>query len=150
MTDPRPKPQRSGGGRGRPVLWFVLLASFVGATAGTIAITKANPLYSNAERNGISKYRFIEDCKDEIHQQISEIEKNANAQSGGKQTLNITPEFNASRLVQATGENPNAGGWYLQSEVNLVAPGIVRPTPFACGYDPKATGKKLQAQLQLQ
>ena len=66
----------SPGGSGRTTLWIVLalaLAALAYLTLG-LAIPN-NPLYSDRDANGISKYRFLEHCQDKIAEapQLSEI-----------------------------------------------------------------------------
>ena len=57
----------SGGGAGRTALWIalaltVLLLGWVTATA-----VRANPIYSDRDAYGVSKYHFIELCREKLH-----------------------------------------------------------------------------------
>lgn len=76
----------SHGGAGRALLWVaiiltVALLGFVTATA-----VRANPIYSDRDANGISKYKFIEACK-EIAEDTEELTVGAMGQAIPLKTL---------------------------------------------------------------
>ena len=57
----------SHGGAGRALLWVALLLTLALLGFVTATAVRNNPIYSDREANGISKYRFIENCKELTH-----------------------------------------------------------------------------------
>lgn len=59
----------SRGGSGRTALWVVLALSLAALAYLTMGLAiPNNPLYSDRSANGISKYKFLEQCQDGIEQ----------------------------------------------------------------------------------
>lgn len=56
-----------GAGRGRLLLWVVLALTLVLLSLVTATAIRNNPIYSDREAYGISKYRFIEECRERLH-----------------------------------------------------------------------------------
>lgn len=136
------------GAAGRILLWVAILVSAALLGFLTVWAVRNNPLYSNAEANGLSKYKFIEFCKDKMADQLGEFAK----QSGGAQ---IGASYNARDIVSSVSEgvlprsaaNPNAAppripGWSMFSTVKLSREGYAAQTvPFGCQYE---KGKEVQ------
>ena len=139
---------------GRTLLWLAILLSVALLTFVTLLAIRSNPLYSNAEANGISKYKFIEFCKDELSGKLNEFAK----QPGGTA---IAASYNARDIVSSVSEGvlqapaANAAtpptrtpGWVMVSNVKLSREGYPAQTvPFACQYE---KGKPVQLQFPLQ
>ena len=142
------------GAVGRTLLWVAIILSVALLSFVTLLAIRNNPLYSNAEANGISKYKFIEFCKDKMTDQLNEFAR----QPGGAA---IGASYNARDIVSgvtegvvptpaagATSLPPRTPGWALVGLVKLSREGFASQTvPFACQYE---KGKEVQLSLQPQ
>ena len=141
------------GNLGRTLLWVaialsVLLLGFV--TALTI---RANPYVSDREANGISKYKFLEACKEQLaedEQLVSLqglLQQSGQLQAGQRLSAEIAAE--PADLVGSVQE-AQGGGWTLNVPANIQVNGEGAPLgqlPFQCAHD-KAQNRTT-AQLQL-
>ncbi|MVN88090.1 hypothetical protein GO986_15160 [Deinococcus sp. HMF7620] len=151
------------GGLGRTLLWVavvltVALLSFVMAVT-----TRSNPIYSDREANGISKYKFIEVCKEALEDN-DELTVSAGGQSLPLKTLveqgsplkpgdEIHAELEAepAQVVRAA-QPAEGGGWTMTGPVTIAVHSGERVNalgqlPLQCSHD-KKTGKTI-AQLSL-
>ncbi|WP_146202713.1 hypothetical protein [Deinococcus irradiatisoli] len=142
------------GSMGRGLLWLAIVLSVALLGFVTALAIRNNPLYSDAATNGISKYKFIEFCKDKMTEQLDAFAK----QPGGAK---IDAAYNARDIVSSVSEGvqpqPAAGatslparvpGWSMVSQVKLSREGFASQTvPFACQYE---KGKEVQLNLQPQ
>ncbi|TSA81391.1 hypothetical protein FNU79_15410 [Deinococcus detaillensis] len=145
--------QNNKGGRGttgKVLLWVALLLSVALLGFMTVWAVRSNPLYSNAEANGLSKYKFIEQCKDKLADQLGEFAK----QPGGAP---LGASYNARDIVSSVNEGisqrppanstalpPRIPGWSMVSQVKVSREGFASQTvPFGCQYE-----KDKQVQLQ--
>lgn len=140
------------GTTGKVLLWVAILLSVALLGFMTVWAVRNNPLYSNAEANGLSKYKFIEQCKDKLADQLNVFAK----QPGGAQ---IGASYNARDIVSSVSEGiqqppaanatalpPRVPGWSMVSQVKLSREGFASQTvPFGCQYE---KGKEVQLQLQ--
>ena len=140
------------GAAGRTLLWAAIILSLALLSFITLLAIRNNPLYSDSVTNGISKYKFIEFCKDKMTQQLDEFAK----QPGGAA---IGASYNARDLVSgvsagalprpaagATALPPRTPGWSLLGQVKLSREGFAPQTvPFACQYQ---KGGEVQLSLQ--
>ncbi len=117
------------GGRGRPVLWVVLLITLAILTAMTVFAVRSNPYQTNAVYNGISKFKFVDECKEQIQAQLAQAPQKLNYR------LVKAPQDFLQEVAQAPG-----GGWQWVSNMEISAPGQpgTQQLPFACQYDKKA------------
>ncbi len=53
---------------GRPLVWLLSLLSLLLLGFVTYAAIRHNPLYTDREAYGISHYKFIEQCKEALHE----------------------------------------------------------------------------------
>lgn len=142
------------GAAGRTLLWLAIILSVALLAFVTLLAIRNNPLYSNTEANGISKYKFIEFCKDELSNKLNDFAK----QPGGGA---IGASYNARDIVssvtegilqrpaaKATTPPPRLPGWAMVSQVKLSRDGYPAQTvPFGCQYE---KGKPVQLQFPLQ
>lgn len=56
----------SSGGAGRTALWVVLALTVLLLGYVTAVAARANPIYSDRDAYGISKYRLIEECREHL------------------------------------------------------------------------------------
>ncbi len=144
---------RRHGGLGRTLLWVsivlsVLLLGFV--TALTI---RTNPYDSDAEANGISKFKFIEECRE----QLAESQELETLRGVLQQTGQLRPNQNLhadigaepSEIVANT-QAAAQGGWTLSAPANISIEGqraVLGQLGMQCTHD-KAQNRTV-AQLQL-
>ncbi|MEF2280153.1 hypothetical protein V3W47_17815 [Deinococcus sp. YIM 134068] len=138
---------------GRTLLWVAIALSVALLGFVTAVTIRANPYYSNAEANGISKYIFLEECKEQIHD-AEELEalKGVLQQTGQlRPNQNLTADIAAepSELVANTQE-AQGGGWTLTAPANIRIVGqtaVLGQLGMQCNHA-KAQGRTV-AQLQL-
>ena len=153
--------RRSGAGRIFQWLSLVLTLALLGFV--TAVAVRSNPIYSDREANGISKYYFIEECK-EIAGNTEELTVSAQGQAVPLKTLveqsrplaagesiRTTLEAESAQIVRGT-QTVEGGGWTLTGvPVTISVVGKSTSTlgqlPMQCAYDKKAG--KTTAQLQL-
>ncbi len=142
------------GALGRGLLWLAVILTVALLSFVTALAIRNNPLYSDAATNGLSKYKFIEFCKDKMTEQLDAFAK----QPGGAK---ISAAYNSRDIVSSVSEGvltqPAAGatslpprlpGWSMISQVKLSREGFPSQTvPFACQYE---KGKEIQLNLQPQ
>ncbi|THF86838.1 hypothetical protein E7T09_12220 [Deinococcus sp. KSM4-11] len=150
-------------GVGRALQWLALLLTLALLGFVTAVAVRNNPIYSDREANGISKYRFIEQCK-EAAADAETLTVNASGQAVPLKTL-VTQsrplatgerigsalEAPAAAVVAGT-QSVDGGGWTLAGvPVTISIVGKKTSTlgqlPLQCSYDKKAG--KTTAQLQL-
>ena len=59
---------QAGRDKGRILLWLMILLSVLLLGFVTVFTARHNPLYSDRDAYGISKYKFIEACKERLHE----------------------------------------------------------------------------------
>lgn len=128
------KSPRRSGSVGRTVLWIVIvLLVALGSYASYLGF-RANPYVSNEAANGISKWQFLEECKDKLGGQLR-TQLRGQLPTGWR--LQFPPPVQRAEAVsQAQG-----GGWQWQSLVLIRAQdGNAVPAQFACAHD-RASGE---------
>lgn len=155
----------SGGGLGRTLLWIaialtVLLLGWVTATA-----VRANPIYSDRDAYGVSKYHFIELCREELHDpnqlplmlgpgqtQPLLTAVQGTGEMRANDTLQVVSTATASQTDQAV--RPSSGQLQMTLPVLIQfrdAAGATRPlvpVNMQCSYDKtKAANERLQVML---
>ncbi|GAA5532371.1 hypothetical protein [Deinococcus aluminii] len=141
------------GNVGRTLLWVAILLSVLLLGFVTALTVRHNPYYSDRAANGISKFRFLEACKEGIGQaeQLTTL-KSVLQQTGQLQpNQNLRAEIAAEprQLVQSVQTLPG-GGWTLAAPANIGIQGqtaVLGQLGAQCVYD-KAQGRTV-AQLQL-
>ena len=142
------------GAAGRTLLWAAIILSLALLSFITVLAIRNNPLYSDSATNGISKYKFIEFCKDKMTEQLDQFAQ----QPGGAK---ISSSYVARDIVNgvsvgalptpaagATELPPRTAGWSLLGQVKLSREGFASQTvPFACQYQ---KGGEVQLSLQQQ
>lgn len=141
--------ETNSGGSGRTALWVVLalaLATLAYLTLG-LAIPN-NPQYSDRVTNGISKYRFLEDCYDGIatSAEMGQVREQLVAQNRVSATDELYAEFtNESKdLVDNVVLSSQPGQtWALSTPVQLHShlkhePIDIGPVYAHCYYDKQA------------
>lgn len=71
---------QAGRDKGRILLWLTILLSLLLLGFVMVYTVRHNPLYSDRETYGISKYKFIEACKERLHEP-AELSLNLQGQS---------------------------------------------------------------------
>lgn len=164
MSEPTRTSTPRSGGAGRPLLWLVLLLSLALLSFVTVSAVRANPIYSDRDTHGISKYLFLEECK-ELVQDTAKLSVGAMGQAVPLKTLveqsrplaagerlGTSLEVESTQLVRAV-QTVDAGGWTLSGlpvTINILKGSASTPLgqlPLECRHD-KKTGKTT-AQLQL-
>ena len=148
----------SGGGIGRTLLWIalaltVLLLGWVTATA-----VRANPFYSDRDAYGVSKYHFIEQCRERLHAPndlplmlgpgqtkslLTAVKETGEMHDN--ETLQVVTDATPSQIDQAVRPNQNS---QLQLQVPVMiefknTAGAVRPlvpVNMQCTYDKSKIG----------
>ncbi|MDB5045642.1 MAG: hypothetical protein JWQ08_1692 [Deinococcus sp.] len=156
---------RSGprqGGAGRAVLWVAILLSVALLSLVVAVAVRTNPLASDSTTNGISKYKFLEECKEQLEEADSLnvslqgqnvplktlIEQSSPLAAGEELHVEVASE--SREWVAAAQTNPE-GGWLAASPVLISIHGknaSVRPVGSAglqCLYSKK--DKKTTAQI---
>ncbi|EYB67547.1 hypothetical protein DEIPH_ctg037orf0035 [Deinococcus phoenicis] len=141
------------GNLGRTLLWVAILLSLLLLGFVTALTVRNNPYYSDRDANGVSKYRFLEECKEGIHssEQLTTL-KGVLQQAGQlqpNQSLHAEIAAEPRQLVQSVQTVPS-GGWTLSAPANISIQGqtaVLGQLGAQCVYD-KAQGRTV-AQLQL-
>ncbi|ADY27025.1 hypothetical protein Deipr_1893 [Deinococcus proteolyticus MRP] len=137
----------SPGGSGRTALWAVLalaLAALAYLTLG-LAIPN-NPLYSDRDANGISKYQFLERCQEQMAEapQMSEIRSALVAQNvlGEDDGIHSEMLLDSAELVDSIRVSNEPGqSWTLAAPVLMRSQLTNEPLLQAysrCHYDREA------------
>ncbi|GHG04164.1 hypothetical protein GCM10017783_16000 [Deinococcus piscis] len=137
----------SPGGSGRMALWIVLalaLAALAYLTLG-LAIPN-NPLYSDRDSNGISKYQFLEHCQEQIAQapEMGEIRSALVAQNmlGEDDSLRSEMLLDSEELVDSISVSTEPGqSWTLGAPVRMRSQLTGKPllqVYSQCHYDREA------------
>ncbi len=148
----------------RAFLWLAILLGLALLSFVTIVAIRNNPIYSNRNTNGISKYQFIEECKDRASDAgaltiagmgtevtLKQLVEQT-AKPGPKDTIKAElPATTGPVEVSANTEELPDGGWKLALPVLVsVTSGkqtnILGQLPLQCAYTKK--DHKLVAQLQ--
>lgn len=107
-------------------MWFSLAIGFLLLLWLSFIAIRANPLYSDANLNGISKYKFIEGCREAIQEEVGKIA----AQQPG-----LSVRLNARSLVDGVSSGYQSGaapgvaptttpGWTLVTPVEVRRAGM--------------------------
>lgn len=142
---------------GRPVVWVLTLLSLLLLGFVTYASIKHNPLYSDRDAYGISKYRFIETCKESLHDadnltlsfqgqpvKLSELITSSGQLHQGEHVV-VKSTGTSSQLVQGV-QHVDTGKIGLISPVTIAAASndgserVLGQASMQCLHD-KATGK---------
>lgn len=141
------------GNLGRTLLWLAILLSVLLLGFVTALTIRANPYISDREANGISKFKFLENCKEELAEaeQLATLqgvlEQGGQLQPGQRLLARIGAE--PQELVANTQEVPG-GGWSLAAPANIRIEGqtvVLGQLPMQCVHD-RAQGQTT-AQIQL-
>jgi hypothetical protein len=142
---------------GRILLWVAIVISLALLGFVTALTIRNNPYLSDAQTNGISKYKFLEGCKEEMQRQLDDF-----ATRPGGLRLNVA--YTARDLVGGITEGalsaPAAGstqptrspGWSLSSDAKLLGGNLpTRLATFNCqyAYDGKALPDEAKFQVGL-
>lgn len=150
------------GGLGRTLLWLAILLSVLLLGFVTALTIRANPYVSDVKGNGISKFHFIEECREQL-EDAGKLSMNMGGQSltleqALAQSRPLKPgeriqaelEAEPAEVVRAAQSAPT-GGWGLTLPVVLSVEGQQGSTPLGqlglqCAHD-KATGKTVASIL---
>ncbi|WP_034419259.1 hypothetical protein [Deinococcus frigens] len=150
------------GGLGRALLWVAIVLTVALLGFVTAVAVRSNPIYSDREANGVSKYKFIEQCR-ELLEDTEKLTVNAQGQAVPLQTLveqsaplakgdelHAELEAEPAQIIRAT-ETIEGGGWTLTAPATISVRNGSRTRalgqlPMQCVH-PK--GKETQAQLGL-
>lgn len=141
------------GNLGRTLLWVAIALSLLLLGLVTALTIRANPYYSDRDANGISKFKFLEACKDQLaeDEQLASLQgllqQSGQLQAGQRLTAQIAPE--PAVLVDSVQTVPG-GGWNMTVPADILVNGGGVPLgqlPFQCAHD-KAQNRTT-AQLQL-
>jgi hypothetical protein len=144
---------RRHGGAGRTLLWVAIALSVLLLGFVTALSIRANPYASDYEANGISKFKFIEQCREQLAgaQQLEEL-KGVLQQTGQlrpNQALRADLAAEPSGIVAGTQAAPG-GGWTLTGPADIRIEGqtaVLGQLGMQCVHD-KAQGRTV-AQLQI-
>ena len=116
------------------MLWAVLLLTL--ALLGWLSYftVQHNPYQTYAVYNGISKFKFVEECKEQLQAQLDQAPQPLHYR------LVKAPQDFLQEVAQAPG-----GGWQWVSNIEIGATGQpgTQQLPFACQYDKKAGKTRL-------
>lgn len=141
------------GNLGRTLLWVAIVLSVLLLGFVTALTIRANPYVSDREANGISKFKFLEACKEQLaedEQLVSLqglLQQSGQLRAGQRLTAEIAAE--PADLVASVQSVPE-GGWTLNVPANIQVNGRGVPLgqlPMQCAHD-KAQNRTT-AQLQL-
>lgn len=151
------------GGLGRTLLWVAIVLTVALLGFVTAVAVRSNPIYSDREANGVSKYKFIEECR-ELLEDTEKLTVNAQGQAiplkalveqGGSplaqdDAIHATLEAEPAQIIRAT-ENIEGGGWTLTAPATIAVHNGARiralgQLPMQCTH---TKGQETQAQLGL-
>lgn len=141
------------GNVGRTLLWVAILLSVLLLGFVTALSIRANPYYSDVGANGISKFEFLEKCRDGIREAEQLTALRGVLQQGGQlqQGQNLHAELASEpRELVRNAQTAPGGGWTLTGLANISIQGqtaVLGQLPAQCVYD-KAQ-RRTAAQLQL-
>ncbi|MDV6375373.1 hypothetical protein [Deinococcus arenicola] len=154
---------KRSGGAGRALLWVAIVLTLALLGFVTAVAVRSNPIYSDREANGVSKYRFIEECR-ELLEDTEKLTVNAQGQTvplkvlveqGGSplaqgDEIHATLEAEPAQIIRAT-ENVEGGGWTLTAPATIAVHNgsktrALGQLPMQCAH---AKGQETQAQLGL-
>lgn len=145
-------PKRHGN-VGRTLLWVAILLSVLLLGFVTALSIRSNPYYSDARANGISKFEFLEECREGIREAEQLTALRGVLQQGGQlqpgQNLHAEIAATPSELVRNVQTVPG-GGWTLTGPADISIRGqtaVLGQLGAQCAYD-KAQ-RRTVAQLQL-
>ena len=131
---------------GRIFLWVAIVLSLALLGFVTALTIRNNPYLSDAQTNGVSKYKFLEGCKNEMQKQLDDF-----ATRPGGLRLNVA--YTARDLVNGITEGavsaPAAGstqpsrtpGWSLSSDAKILGGNVpARLATFNCQYQNDGKG----------
>jgi hypothetical protein len=152
------------GGVGRALLWVAVVLTLALLGFVTAVAVRSNPIYSDRAANGVSKYRFIEQCREQLEdtgeltvaaagQAIplrTLVEQGGSPLKAGDQ-LEAALEAEPAQIIRAT-EPVEGGGWTLNAPatISVQSGGRSRALgqlPMQCVHN-RQDGKTV-AQLQL-
>jgi hypothetical protein len=145
-------PKRHGN-LGRILLWLAIVLSVLLLGFVTALTVRANPYLSDREANGISKFRFLENCKEELAgaEQLTTLQ--GVLQQGGQlqpgKTLLAEIGAEPQELVANAQEVPG-GGWTLTAPANIRIEGqtvVLGQLPMQCVHDKAQNRTTVQIQL---
>jgi len=141
------------GKAGRTLLWVAILLSVLLLGFVTALSIRANPYYSDRNANGVSKFEFLEECKEELAEAEQLETLRGLLQQGGQlqpgQTLLARIAAEPADLVNNTQTLPG-GGWSLTAPADIRIQGqtvVLGQLPMQC-VRPKGE-TRAAAQLQL-
>ncbi|ALW87938.1 hypothetical protein AUC44_02675 [Deinococcus actinosclerus] len=153
----------SHGGAGRALLWVAILLTVALLGFVTATAVRNNPINSDRVANGVSKYHFIEECKELAHdsEQLTVgamgqtiplktlVEQSSPLKAGDE--IHASLEATSAEIVRAT-QTVEGGGWTLTAPATIAVHNganvkTLGQLPMACTHD-KKTGKTT-ATLQL-
>lgn len=150
-------------GAGKPLMWLALLLGLALLGFVTASAVRNNPIYSDRAANGISKYRFIEECR-ELATDSEKLTVSLGGQSltlkdlvnqgsplkpGDRVTSTLEAEPKA--IVKST-ETVDGGGWNLTAPVTVAVTSggktrTLGQLPMQCAHP--RSGGKTTASLQV-
>ena len=123
---------RSGSGAGKFWLWVAIALLVALGSYGSYAAFAANPYVSDVGRNGVSKWLFLNDCKQLLRAKLPETA-----------ALQFPPPVQRAESVQ---EKPD-GGWTWTSLTLVKSGADSAAAQFRCEHD-KKSGKTEITGLQ--
>lgn len=121
-----------------PWMWLTMALGLVALLALSALAQNHNPLYSDVDTNGISKYKFIEGCREAINETVS---KAAAQQPGLSVTLNArdlvagTTEGYTTPPTSPTAKPTTGPGWTLIAPMQVHRTGAPTQTAtLGCHY----------------
>ncbi len=150
------------GGVGRALLWVAVVLTVALLGFVTAVAVRSNPIYSDRDANGVSKYKFIEECR-ELLEDTDKLTVGAQGQAlplkalveqsaplGKNDELHATLEAEPAQIIRAT-ENIEGGGWTLTAPATIAVHSgsktrALGQLPMQCAH---VKGQETQAQLQL-
>lgn len=128
---------RASGLASRVVLWLAVAIMVALGSLGIVAAVRANPLKTAAEEQGVSKYLFLNECKNKLSEQIRGVIADADV------------EFLPPGQIVPAVQPRQGGGWTWTSAVlvSSASNGGAGQAQFTCEHD-KATGETNIVNLQ--
>lgn len=141
------------GNLGRTLLWVAIVLSVLLLGFVTALSIRTNPYYSDVRANGISKFKFLEECREGVREAEQLAALRGVLQQGGQlqpgQNLHAEIASEPRELVQNV-QTAQGGGWTLTAPANISIQGqtaVLGQLGAQCSYT-KAQGRTV-AQLQL-